>query len=150
MTDTELAAEIAAAELVVVEAQAALNDLLTNTVMTSAQALVALESAQHTMEDLQDMELEKALALQSAAYAQEAVANAEMLLYIYNSEPSEDEIYTAYASCLFNQESLDEMTGQVITTILKMKGANERKQDQLEDQLTQLNLSFHQFCFSYG
>jgi multidrug efflux pump subunit AcrA (membrane-fusion protein) len=139
-TDTALAAEIAAAELVVVQAQAALDDLYTNAEMASALALIDFEEAQLALEDLKDLELEKALALQAAVYAEEAIENAQMLLYIYNSSPSEDEIYTAYASWLFKQKTLDDLTKQVNATILKMKGVSETQQDGFEDQLMQLNL----------
>jgi len=139
-TMAELAAEIAAAELAVVQSQAVLDDLYTNAEMVSAQALIELEGAQLVLDDLQDLELEKALVLQTISYAQESIANAEMLLYIYNSSPSEDEIYTAYASWLFKQEILDDLTKQVNTTLLKMKGANEAQMDRYDDQLMQLNL----------
>jgi multidrug efflux pump subunit AcrA (membrane-fusion protein) len=139
-TGAELATEIAAAELAVVEAQVALDGLNENAEMEAAQALIELETTQLALEDLQDLELEKALALQSAAYAQEAIENAEMLLYIYSSSPSEDEVYTAYASWLFKQETLDDLTDQVDTTIYKMVGAPTDRQDRLGDQLLQLNL----------
>jgi len=136
----DLAAEITAAELAVVQAQGALDDLHANAEMATAQALIAFEDAQISWEDLLDLEVEKAQALQAAAYAEEAIANAEMLLYIYDSSPSEDEIYTAYASWLFKQERLDDLTKQVNATILKMKGVSQIQQDRFEDQLMQLNL----------
>jgi HlyD family secretion protein len=139
-TEAELAAEIAAAELAVIQAQGTLDDLYETAEMDAAQALIEFEDAQLALEDLKDLELEKAQALQTAAYAEEAIANAEMLLYIYNSSPSEDEIYTAYASWLFKQETLDDLTKQVNATLLKMKGVGKTQKDRFEGQLLQLNL----------
>ena len=139
-TETDLAAEIAAAELAVVQAQTALDDFHENADLAAAQALIAFEEAQLALKDLQDLALEKAQALQAAAYAEDAIGNAEMLLYIYASSPSEDEIYTAYASWLFKQERLDDLTKQVNATLLKMKGVSQSQQNRFEDQLMQLNL----------
>ena len=139
-SEAQLAAEVAAAELAVAEAQAALDELYADAEMAAAEALVQLEDAQLAFVQVQDLELEKALALQTIAYAQESIANAEMLLYIYNASPSEDDVYTAYASWLFKQEILDKLTDQVNKTIYKMVGAPEEQQDRLESQLLQLNV----------
>jgi multidrug efflux pump subunit AcrA (membrane-fusion protein) len=106
-TEAQLASEIAAAELSVVQARSKLNDLHADAEINAAQALIELEEAQLNLGDVIDLELEKATAMQAVALAEESIANAEMLLYIYNSSPSDEEIYTLYASWLFKQENLD-------------------------------------------
>jgi HlyD family secretion protein len=140
-TEAQLAAEVAAAELTVVQAQQDLDDLYATAESDAAQTLIELENAQYALADVADLELEKANALQAAASAEEAITTAEMQLYIYNSVPSEEEIYTAYASLLFKQEDLERLQKQVTTAISKLKGVRDDLQrSRMEEQLMQLNL----------
>ncbi|MCJ7701250.1 MAG: efflux RND transporter periplasmic adaptor subunit, partial [Anaerolineales bacterium] len=116
-TEAELAADIAEAELAVLQAERNLADLYATAELEAAQALIDLEDAQQAMEDLTNLELEEAAALLAIAQAENAIAIAEMMLYIYNSSPSEEDIYTAYASLLFKQEDLDDLEKQLVTTL---------------------------------
>lgn len=140
-TEAELAADIAEAELAVLQAERNLADLYATAELEAAQTLIDLEDAKQAMEDLTNHELEEAAALLAIAQAENAIAIAETMLYIYNSSPSEEDIYTAYASLLFKQEDLDELEKQLVTTLKSIPGArNESQRERAEDQLLQLNV----------
>jgi HlyD family secretion protein len=141
-TQTELAAEIAEAELAFIQAQQKSDSLYADAELEAAQALLELEAAQVALEDLMDLELEKALALEAIAQAQDAIKDAEMMLYIYNSVPSDDAIYTAYASLLFKQAEYEEIQSELEKAERKIRGvSNDRLRKRYEDQILQLNLS---------
>lgn len=140
-TSAEHAAEIAAAQLVIVQAGQALNQLYENAQMEAAQALLAVEQASRALEDLQHDEMERALAQQAAAEAQEAIQTAEMAQYIANSSASDDAIYTAYASLLFKEKLLAETEVQIARTQNQIKSAaNDMIKRSLERQLMNLNV----------
>src|SRR5574341_1010975 len=100
-TQNELAADLASAELAVIEAQQALDTLNENAGLETAQALTALEAAQQSLDDLKDNDLEVATAEQALAEAQQAVAGAETQVYILTSSPAQEALDTAHASLLF-------------------------------------------------
>jgi HlyD family secretion protein len=138
-TSTELAAEITAAKLAVVQAQAAVDDLYATAETETALALIELEDAQLALDDLMDLDVEKAEAAQSIAQAQEDIADAEMMLYIYQSSPSEDAVYTAYASYLFKQETLDRLEKQLAKSTKSLSRARDSSmRKRMETQIHQL------------
>ena len=140
-TEAELAADIAQAELAVVQAERDLTDLYASSELVAAQALIALEEAQDALDDLTDFTLEEAAASLAIAQAENEIATAEMLLYIYTSSPSEDAIYTAYASLLFKQEDLEDLQKRLTDTLKSIAGArNQFQRERAEDQLLQINL----------
>jgi HlyD family secretion protein len=140
-TLTQLTAEVASAELAVIQAQQALQAIYDNADMEAAQALLAVEQAQEALYDTQNLEVEKALAGEEIASALENIDEAELMLYIYESTPSEDEIYTVYASMLFREKELNEAQQRVDHTKNKIKSApNADIRDRLKSQLLSLNL----------
>lgn len=139
-TEAQLAAEVTIAKLALIQAQQNLDNAYETAEIKAAEALVELEDAQLALESVTNLELEKALALQEVSLAEETIANAEMLLYIYNSSPSAEDVYTAYASLLFKQVDLEDLQDRVKTTIFKIKSApNDNLRSRYEDQLLQLN-----------
>ena len=125
-SEAQLAAEIAAAELAVIKDQQALEALYTNAEQMAAQALLDLENAHNQWEDLQDYDVEIAQAMQAVASAEQAVSDAGMLLYIYDSSPSDEDIYTAYASLLFKEKCLNELKDQVAHLEFDLKTAKDK------------------------
>jgi multidrug efflux pump subunit AcrA (membrane-fusion protein) len=143
-TEAQLAAEIAAVELEVLEAQQALDALYTDAEITAAQALYELEIAQDELADLLNYDLEVAQAMQAVALAEEAVEDAEMMLYIYNSSPSDDEIYTAYASLLFKEKKLSELQDELAHLEYEFKKArDEFMRDRIEAQIERVTAQMY-------
>jgi len=135
-TEAQLAAEIAAAELTVLEDQQALDSLYTDAKINAAQAQYDLEVAQDELVDLLNNDLQVAQARQAVAQAKEAVKDAEMMLYIYNSAPSEDEIYTAYASYLFKEKRLNELKDEIAHLEYEFKQAHGKlMRDRIQSQI---------------
>jgi HlyD family secretion protein len=135
-TASQLAAEIASAELAVIKAQQELDSLYETAQMDAAEALVALETAQNDLENLLDYDLERAQAMQSAATAQQTIEDTDMTLYIYNSVPSDDAIYTVYASLLFVEKQYNELKDRVDDIEFEIKSApNKMVRDRYKEQL---------------
>jgi multidrug efflux pump subunit AcrA (membrane-fusion protein) len=107
-TPAELAASLASAELEVLNAQQNLDQYYENAPLAAAQALLTVEEAQKALDDLENFELEQALAEQELQLAKEAVQDAEMNLYIVNSSASQQALDTSYASLLFKEKELNE------------------------------------------
>lgn len=140
-TPTQLVADIAGADLALIEAQQALDKLYETAEIEAAKALRAVEVAQQALEAVKDVDLEQALALQAIAEVKAAIEDAEMLVYILNSSPSQDAIYTAFASTLFKEKQFMETLDQIETTRFKIKSAtNDIIRDRLEMQLLRLNV----------
>ncbi len=140
-TPAEFAAELAAAELAVIQAEQALDQLYENAPLETAQALLRVEQTAWALEEVQHDELERALAQQAVAEAQEAIDAGEMAKYIANSSASEDAIYTAYASLLFKEKLLAETEKQIARTQNQIKSApNDMQKRMLKRQLMNLNL----------
>jgi len=140
-TQAELAAEIAAVRLAVVQDQQELDSLYANAAIETAKALIEMEDARMDLEDRMDLELEKALAMEAIAQSQEDIEEAEMLLYIYNSSPSESDLYTAYASLLFKEIELDRVQSELEKAERKIKGVKDpRMRARYEDQILQLKV----------
>jgi HlyD family secretion protein len=142
-SEAQLAADIAKAELAVLEDQQALDTLYAQAELAAAQALFDLEEAQEELADLQNNDLGVALALQAVADAEGAIEDAEMMLYIQNSSPSEVDIYTAYASLLFKEKELNELIEEIAQLDYERKkakttSARERIQDQIDRATAQM------------
>jgi HlyD family secretion protein len=140
-TANELAAELASAELAVIEAQQALDELHANAALETAQALTALEAAQQALDDLKNYDLELATAQQVLAEVQQAVADAEMQVYILTSSPSQEAKDIAHASLLFKEKELAEMETRISRLENQIKIApNKKIWEELRKQLKNLNL----------
>lgn len=141
-TPAELAANITNAELEVVFAQQSLDKLYENKQIEAAQALSELEDAQQALDELKDLNLEIAVAQLEVAQAKNAIADAEMQLYILNSSPTQEAVDIAYSNLLFEQKDLEEIEAQVAQIENKIKSApNNIVRDRLKSQLMNLELS---------
>lgn len=81
-SEEEIALALADAKLNELLAQQELDDIYANSEMDAAQALLDIENADNALEDLQDVNLRQAQALQAIAEAEAAVKDAQR---IYNS-----------------------------------------------------------------
>lgn len=99
-----LEAGITAAQFELANAQQALNALNEDTDLTAAQALQSVEDRQHALEDLQDPELQQAVALQAIADAKKAVDSAERRLRILKSTANESDINAAKAQVVLTRD----------------------------------------------
>ena len=144
-TEAQIAAELASAELAVVQAQQARDELYRTAELDAAQAWIAVDQAQQALDALLDVAPEQAEALQNMANAQKAVDDAKMSLYILNSSPSQDAIETAYASLLFKEQTLKDLQDQVKKLQDQIKTApNEDIKERLVGQLQRLNVQLAQ------
>ena len=125
-SEAQLAAEIAKAELAVIKDQQALEALYANAEQKAAQALLDLENAQNQLEDLKDFNTEIAQAMQAVASAEQAVSDAELMLFIHSSSPSDEDIYTAYASLLFKEKRLNELKDEVAYLEFELKTTKDK------------------------
>jgi len=93
-SEEEIALELAEAEMNVLLAQQELDDLYANSGVNAAQSLLDMEDAADALEDLQDIDLRQAQALQAIAEAETAVKDAQR---IYNSVrlPADDNTIAA-------------------------------------------------------
>jgi HlyD family secretion protein len=140
-TPSELAADLASAELDVIEAQQALDELHENAALETAQALTALEAAQQALDDLKNDDQEQAAAQQVMTEAQGAVADAEMQVYILASSPSQEALDIAHASLLFKEKELAKMEKRISRLENQIKIApNHRIWKQLRSELQKLKL----------
>ena len=101
------ATSIAEAELNVIRAQQALDDIFANADLDAAMALLAVEEAQRAMDDLLSSDLEGAAAWQAVVEAQDAVDNAQRDVYISQTTAGQADIDTAYASLLLAERALE-------------------------------------------
>jgi multidrug efflux pump subunit AcrA (membrane-fusion protein) len=140
-TQAELDVEITQAKLSYVQAQQDLDNLYKNAEIEAAKTLMELEEAQIALVDVMDLQLEIALAESAVVQAEKSIEDAEMLMYIYNSSPSDDAVYTAYASLLFKQAELEKLQTELVKLERKIKWArDERTREMLESQILQLNV----------
>ena len=149
-TSNELASELASAELAVIEAQQALDELKKNATLETAQALTDLEAAQQALDDLKDDDQEKATAQQVMTEAQQTVADAEIQVYILTSSPSQETLDTAHASLLFKEKELAEMEKRISRLENQIKIApNHKVWKQLRSELQKLKLELLQMQADY-
>jgi HlyD family secretion protein len=138
---TEREADLAGAQLQVLLAKQNLDQLYQAAQIVAAQALTAVEEARLSLEDLQDSDLEVAIAQQAVFEAEELVEDAEMALYIQNSSPSQEAYAIANASLMFKEKNLGEIQDEIARVEFKIKSApNDLIRNGLEQQLLNLQL----------
>jgi len=105
-SEDEIALALAEAELNVLIAQQALDDIYDSVQIDTAQALLDVETAQQTLEDLLNGDLRQAQAVQAVAEAQEAVSQAQRTYYGTRSTASSSTIDAAYAELVLAEKKL--------------------------------------------
>jgi HlyD family secretion protein len=103
---TTLPQSVILAQADLVSSQKALDDLY-NLDLQKAQALKAIEDAQNALEDAQNPELQQALALQAIADAEKALEIAERNLRILQTPASQADIDAAKAQVVLAQQALE-------------------------------------------
>jgi HlyD family secretion protein len=106
LAQTSLPQNVILAQADLVSAENTLEDLL-NSQLQQAQALQAVETAQQALDDLLNPELQQALALQSIADAEQAVDLAERRLRNLRSTASQADIDAAEAQVVIAKDALD-------------------------------------------
>jgi HlyD family secretion protein len=101
------AASLAEAELNVIKAQQALDDIYTNADLDAALALLAMEKAQKGMDDVLNSDLEASAAWQTVVEAQDAVDTAQRDVYISQATAGQADIDSAYAAMLLAEKALE-------------------------------------------
>lgn len=105
-SEDEIALALAEAELNVLIAQQALDDIYDSVQIDTAQALLDVETVQQTLEDLLNGDLRQAQAEQAVAEAQEAVSQAQRTYYGMRSTASSSTINAAYAELVLAEKKL--------------------------------------------
>ncbi|GAF85083.1 unnamed protein product, partial [marine sediment metagenome] len=105
-TEHEIALALAAAELDVLTAQQALDDVYDSLQIDSAQAILDVEAAEQDLEDLLNGDLRLAQALQAVAEAQEDVNQAERAYNAVRSTADQATIDAAYAELVLAEKKL--------------------------------------------
>jgi multidrug efflux pump subunit AcrA (membrane-fusion protein) len=106
-------AAVSTAELELANAQFALDALHKDTDLLAAQALNSAENAEHTLEDLNNPELQQAQALQAVTAAQKAVDVAERKLEILTKPPAQSVLDQAQANILLAEKNLNDTVDQI-------------------------------------
>jgi len=105
-SEDEIALALAEAELNVLTAQQALDDIYDSVQMNTAQALLDLEAAEQALEDLLNGDLRQAQALQAVAEAEEDVKQAERTYNAVRSTADQTTIDAAYAELVLAEKKL--------------------------------------------
>jgi len=105
-TEDEIALALAQAELDVLTAQQALDDIYDSVQLDTAQALLDVESAQQALEDLLNGGLRIAQAQQTVAESEEAVKQAERTYNAVRSTADQSTIDAAYAELVLAEKKL--------------------------------------------
>jgi len=100
-------ASITQAELNMIRAQQALDEIYTNAGLDAALTLLAVEEAQKAMDDLLSSDLEGAAAWQAVVEAQDAVDDAQRDVYISQATAGQADIDVAYAAMLLSEKALE-------------------------------------------
>ena len=103
----QLAAAVSAAEFELASAQYALDSLYDDTDLMAAQALQSTEAAERALEDLNNLELQTALAEQVVADAQKLVDTTERLLRNAQSTADQADIDAAKAQEILAKDALE-------------------------------------------
>ncbi|MEA3440942.1 MAG: efflux RND transporter periplasmic adaptor subunit [Chloroflexota bacterium] len=106
-TEESIAASLASAQLNVLNAQRALDDIFDSWEMDAAVALLAVEEAEQDLDDLQNPALTLAQAMQVVAEAQQALENAQVAYNRTNLTASQANIDDAYADMIIARNNLD-------------------------------------------
>ena len=105
-TERQLAV-VSAAELQLANAEFALDNLYKDTDLHAAQALQTAETAERALEDLQNQELQQALALQAVADAQKAVERTEKNARYLQTSSSQADIDAQKAQVVLARDALE-------------------------------------------
>lgn len=105
-TPEAIAAEVAQAQLDVLEAQKTLDDLYKNADKEAASALIAVEDAQAALEDVLNSGTQQAEAWQTLVIAQEAVADAQRSYTFTQSTANQADIDAAWAQVILAEDAL--------------------------------------------
>jgi HlyD family secretion protein len=100
-------AAVSAAELELANAQFALDALYKDTDLLAAQALRSAETAEHALDDLNNPELQEALAMQAVADAEKAVNSTERSVRYLQSTASQADIDAQRAQVVMAKDALD-------------------------------------------
>jgi multidrug efflux pump subunit AcrA (membrane-fusion protein) len=119
-TEQQLAA-VSAAEFELANAQFALEALFKDTDLLAAQALQSVEAAERALEDLNNPDLQQALAFQAVTDAQKGVGDADRNLAILTKPPSQYVIDQAYANLLLAEKKLNTTLEQIEDTEWQFK-----------------------------
>ena len=120
---------IAGAELNLLHAQQALQELIDHANLARAHAWQAVDDAEQALEDLLDPELQQAMALEAIAMAEKAVDDAEKRARNVKSTASQADIDAAESTVVLAKDALD-----------KAKEDFEPYEDKPEDNLVRANL----------
>lgn len=106
-TPEAIAAEVAQAQLAVLESQKVLDDLYKNADKDAALALIAVEEAQQALDDLLNSDTQQAEAWEALVAAQEAVEDAQSSYYTTQSTANQADIDAAWAQVILAQDALE-------------------------------------------
>ncbi len=107
-SDQDIALALAQAELNVIEAQQAMDDLTDSAEMDAAQALKDVEDTQQALDDIQNSDLRLAQAQQAVADAQEALNEAQRMYNNVRSTAEQNYIDQANAELVLAEKNLKE------------------------------------------
>ena len=139
-TEEEIALALAEAQLNVLTAQQALDDIYSNAQVDAAQALKDVEDAEQALEDLQSSDLSVAEAAQAVADAQEALKTAQRSYNGARSTADKNTIAQAYAELVIAKANLKEIQE-------KFDDYYKKPDDDLEKAAVQLRLSAAQTAY---
>jgi HlyD family secretion protein len=105
-SEAEIELGVAQAQLDVLNAQQALNDIYASEDMAAAEALKAVEDAETALEDLDNVDLQQAEAQQAVAEAEDALASAQRDYNNVRLTASQSEIDAAYAELVLAENTL--------------------------------------------
>jgi multidrug resistance efflux pump len=108
MMEEEKQAAIASAELELASAQYALDLLYDDHDLLTAQTLQAKKDAEDALDDLNNPELQQALALEAIAVANKAIEKAEKKLGITTGQANQADIDAAWAQVIMTDKALDD------------------------------------------
>lgn len=107
-TAEQRSASVSAAELALALAKYELNALYEDTDLLAAQNLQSAKNLERSLEDVQNPELQQALALKAIADAKKAIENAERRLRTVSSSANEADIAAAEAQVVLAKDVLDD------------------------------------------
>jgi len=139
-TEEEIALALAEAQLNVLTAQQALDDIYSNAQVDAAQALKDVEDAEQALEDLQSSDLSVAEAAQAVADAQEALKTEQRSYNGARSTADKNTIAQAYAELVIAKANLKEIQE-------KFDDYYKKPDDDLEKAAVQLRLSAAQTAY---
>jgi RND family efflux transporter MFP subunit len=105
-SEDEIALALAEAELNLLKSQQALDDIFDSIQIDTAQALLDVEAAEQTLEDLLSGDLRLAQAVQAVVEAQEEVDQAQRTYNATRSSSSQTTIDAAYAELILAEKNL--------------------------------------------